>query len=98
MNSLMYIEELEKSIEKIKLYKKEEDLNIDSINERIGAIKYNYTSKNIDGLKTLERDLIAKLKIINKIHENNIYVLEKNKEIYQNNVEVVKTTFENLEK
>ena len=94
----MYIEELEKSIEKIKLYKKEEDLNIDSINERIGAIKYNYTSKNIDGLKTLERDLIAKLKIINKIHENNIYVLEKNKEIYQNNVEVVKTTFENLEK
>lgn len=97
MENVMNIEELEKCTEKIKMYKKEEDLNMSSIKEKLQEIKYNYSSKNIETLSSIGMELIEKCKAINRIHQNNIMVLEKNIEIYKSNVVQVKNIFQDLQ-
>ena len=68
--------------DKLKLFKKEEDLSIEAIDNIYIEINNNYKTNNTDKLYLLESEVLNNLNVISRIHNDNIYVLDKKREQY----------------
>ena len=68
--------------DKLKLFKKEEDLSIEAIDNIYIEINNNYKTNNTDKLYLLESEVLNNLNDISRIHNDNIYVLDKKREQY----------------
>jgi hypothetical protein len=97
MRSVIDEENLIKSIEKIKLLKKQEDINFEKIKENFRKINYCYDTSNTEYINAINEDLIGKLSVISRIHNNTIIILNKNLEKYRNTKVVVEKMFEKLD-
>lgn len=84
---------LEKSIQKIKLYKKEADLLFEEIIKNIESIHTEFDTKNRKKFQENEEELKRKGKCINTFMNENIFVLEKNIEQYYKTVEEINHEF-----
>lgn len=78
MNYVMDIEQMTKSLEKCRIYKREEKLNFDEISKLFLSFKNCYITDNSVYLEELESELSNKFNIVNKIHDDNIEVINKN--------------------
>lgn len=78
MKYFIEIDSLEKANDKIRMYKNEEDISFSEINKNYKNINYSYNTDNRMRLIELENELINKFKIISKIHNDNIVVIDKN--------------------
>ena len=96
MNDIMYVDEINLSIDKINMYIKEENIIFDDINNILTKMIHNYKTNNYNKIDMMSSEIINNLNTILKIHNNNIFVLEKNRDKYVNNDEL-KSAIEKLE-
>ncbi|MBO5138554.1 MAG: hypothetical protein J6B89_02825 [Bacilli bacterium] len=96
MKMYMDEEKVSKSIEKIKMYKKLEDVNFDNIIDEFDTISCFYNTSNKARIVGLQAELINKLNTISKIHNNKITILYKNLEKYKNTKLKVEGMFDNI--
>ena len=98
MESNMNIEQLEKVNERIKIHATEEELQFSSIKSVLNNINYNYDTDNTIKLEELDEELINKLKKINKNHNIDMLIIDKNinkyKELNQNTEKIFKKLIE----
>ena len=98
MKSNMNIEQLGKVNERIKIYTTDEELQFSSIKSVLNNINYNYDTNNTIKLEELEEELINKLKKINKNHNTDMFIIDKNinkyKELNQNTEKIFKNLME----
>lgn len=98
MKSNMNIEQLGKVNERIKIYATDEELQFSSIKSVLNNINYNYDTENTIKLEELEEELINKLKKINKNHNTDMLIIDKNinkyKELKQNTEKIFKNLME----
>ena len=98
MKSNMNIEQLGKVNERIKIYATDEELQFSSIKSVLNNINYNYDTDNTIKLEELEEELINKLKKINKNHNTDMLIIDKNinkyKELNQNTEKIFKNLME----
>ena len=94
----MNIEQLEKVNERIKIYATDEELQFSSIKSVLNNINYNYDTDNTIKLEELDEELINKLKKINKNHNLDMLIIDKNinkyKELNQNTEKIFKNLME----
>ncbi len=85
--AIIDVEQIEKNKQKIEMYSKEEQITIDSINQVLKKINTSFNENNLTKLEDIQIELVNKLKIISKIHSNDIMILYKNidKYIYLSN-------------
>lgn len=72
------INNLENSVKKLEMYKKEETIIFEDLKEIFNNINYNYITDNKDILENLKIDILSKFKIILENHINNIKLLSNN--------------------
>ena len=72
--------EMDISLKKLEMYKKEEDLIIEELENNFKDISYDYHTDYEDEIKELQTELINNLKSIDIIHENNILKITKHKD------------------
>jgi len=98
MKSNMNIEQLGKVNERIKIYATDEELQFSSIKSVLNNINYNYDTDNTIKLEELDEELINKLKKINKNHNTDMLIIDKNinkyKELNQNTEKIFKNLME----
>ena len=94
----MNIEQLGKVNERIKIYATDEELQFSSIKSVLNNINYNYDTDNTIKLEELDEELINKLKKINKNHNLDMLIIDKNinkyKELNQNTEKIFKNLME----
>ena len=94
----MNIEQLGKVNERIKIYTTDEELQFSSIKSVLNNINYNYDTDNTIKLEELDEELINKLKKINKNHNLDMLIIDKNinkyKELNQNTEKIFKKLME----
>ena len=93
MKYFIEIDSLTKAKDKIKIYKHEEDISFSEINKNYKNINYNYNTGNTNRIIELENELINKFKIISRIHNDNIFVIDKNIYNYIKTAKDVTNTF-----
>ena len=98
MKSNINIEQLGKVNERIKIYTTDEELQFSSIKSVLNNINYNYDTDNTIKLEELDEELINKLKKINKNHNLDMLIIDKNinkyKELNQNTEKIFKNLIE----
>ena len=94
----MNIEQLGKVNERVKIYTTDEELQFSSIKSVLNNINYNYDTDNTIKLEELDEELINKLKKINKNHNLDMLIIDKNinkyKELNQNTEKIFKNLME----
>ena len=78
------VEEIPNINRKIRMYIKEEKMNNDDIISTMSETTYYYKTNNTNKLNNLINDLGRNFSKINKIHNNNAIVYDKNVEKYNN--------------
>lgn len=96
MKSILNEEELDKNIIKIQNYKDQEDMIFDDISDNFININYHYKTNNTEKLEQLQAELVNALTTINKIHNDNIFVLTRNLNKYIETKKEVENLFWNL--
>ena len=94
----MKVDEMLIVLEKIKMYKKEEDINFEVFEKKIKNIICNYKTKNTENLENLHNNFLDKLKVITKNHNNYILIIEKNIIKYQETETKVVNLLKNLDR
>ncbi len=70
-------DELSVITNKLMLYKKDEDLSFEELDNLFTDINYQYKTDNTKKINLIESELLNNLNIISLIHKNNITVLER---------------------
>lgn len=96
MASVMDTEQMNISIKKIKMYKDQESINFESIDNQLININNNYTTKNSQCLEALQFEISNKLSTITKKHNTNIFVLNENLNKYINTKIKVENEFDEI--
>ena len=78
MNGIINKEEINKIIEKLKIYANEESININELKKELVNVGYFYNTNNKKKIDNLVLEVNNKLDIINKNHINYITVLNIN--------------------
>ena len=98
MKNNINIEQLGKVNERVKIYTTDEELQFSSIKSVLNNINYNYDTDNTIKLEELDEELINKLKKINKNHNLDMLIIDKNinkyKELNQNTEKIFKNLME----
>lgn len=84
MNDKIFLDEekMNLSVDKLRIYKKEEDVLFDNINSLIIDINSSYNTDNKKILNNKVIDIRKKINNISKIHNDNIFVLNKKIDIH----------------
>ena len=78
----MDIEKMQNTLEKIDMYRREEDILFDSIKRDMSIINYEYISKNQDNLEYIIDILEEKMGVFSVEHANNIKIIRDNIDRY----------------
>ena len=98
-DNMNFIDEvqLEDSIKKLVMYKNNIDLSFDEIKIVLGEMNDTFETGNKKVFLELTDDLVQKKRIVTKIHNDNLYVLEKNLDNYRRTAKEVSHIFNNIE-
>ncbi len=97
MKSVMNIEEIERIVEKMNMYKRLEDVSLSSIQQTLNTLLEFYHTNNTENLKNISVELSRKYKTINTVHTSDIEVLRKNINTYLTLSKKTSATFNNLD-
>lgn len=89
--------QLEDSIKKLVMYKNNIDLSFDEVKIVLGKMNDTFETGNKKVFLELTDDLVQKKRIVTKIHNDNLYVLEKNLDNYRRTAKEVSHIFNNIE-
>ena len=89
-------ENLETSIKKLKMYKNSLDLNYEEIINNLEKLNCDFETENKVEFQNKQEECRKKGKVLNKIQNDNIYVLERSIEIYKETAERVANKFEDI--
>ena len=87
---------IQNSINKVRMYKNQEQSCLTTLNDLYSDINCNYDSNNSENIYNLCYLLKNKFDIIIKNHDNYITVLEKNLNKYRQNKKVVEDIFDDI--
>ena len=93
----MNIEEIERIVEKMNMYKRLEDVSLSSIQQTLNTLLEFYHTNNTENLKNISVELSRKYKTINTVHTSDIEVLRKNINTYLTLSKKTSATFNNLD-
>ncbi len=98
-DNMNFIDEvqLEDSIKKLVMYKNNIDLSFDEVKIVLGKMNDTFETGNKKVFLELTDDLVQKKRIVTKIHNDNLYVLEKNLDNYRRTAKEVSHIFNNIE-
>ena len=96
MKSVMDEEVIERLITKLNMYHNMEQLNFERIGQTLVELSAGYQGDNHDRLNEITDEIFEKLKVISKLHGNNISVLVKNLSIYRRRKNSVASNFDKL--
>lgn len=93
MKKFLEPEEMSICKDKIELYKDEESVNFDELKRILNRISSAYSTDNTSIINNLNLELTRNMNKINKIHDNNVFVIneriEAHLELERNNVEIL---------
>lgn len=92
------IAEFENIINKLKMYKKEENLNFENIKNIFDNLDSAYNTNNKDKIEIIKSELILNCSNIEKIHNENIYFLDKKLNTYREKFDEGKRILDNIDK
>ncbi len=92
----MDIEKMNTTIDKIKIYKNQIDINLNNISENFKSTSYYYNTSNTEKLTNLQEQLKEKFNVIRQIHENDINYLMKKVDSYNKTSMTVSQMFEDI--
>ncbi len=92
----MDTEQMDMIFNKIKMYKKEEELNFEEIIEKIKDINAQYKTQNATLLNNIEFDMNKKMKLIDQIHESYIAIVSNKIKTYIETSTKVSRELQNL--
>lgn len=96
MNSAINILELSRSLEKIKFYNREENINFNNLIKKIEETNKEYISNNYNKLDELKNIINNKFNTIKTNHYNNEIILNKNINITLETSKKVDNIFSNI--
>lgn len=96
MKNILDEEKMIVTINKLDIYKKDEELNFDSIGNTLNNLITYYQTGNSELFDAKQFEVTSKFNVLSKIHNNNIFVLNKNLDNYKNTKLVVESVFDNI--
>lgn len=96
MKSVMDIEQINKVVDKVKIYKSQEDVIFDDFKNSINEFHYNYDTNNSSRIDEIKKQIVSKFSVITAIHNNNVVVFTKNIESYITISSNVRNKFNNI--
>ena len=78
MNNYMDIEKITKNNEKINMYINEESFSFDDIRDNMNNLNICLDIKESSNIENIQFEILRKLNMIKKIHNNNHTIIEKN--------------------
>jgi len=97
MENIMDIEQIQKVIEKTKLFFQEQDILLEEMGSILEELLDCYQSQQKGWLESFTIDSIHNFDIAHKNMSSNIVVLEKNKSKYQETAKIVEGQFSRLD-
>ncbi len=97
MKSVLDIEQINGVIDKIAMYKKQEDISFDKIKQNLLNLNVPYKTNNTNRLNNISLEIMNKFGTIAKIHSNNMLVLQKNVIKYRETARKVARKFDNID-
>lgn len=88
--------ELQRIIYKVKVYQRQEDLIFDDLQKILNNLKYAYSTDNSKTIENINTIIQKKFSDIIVIHKNNIIVINKNIEKYENLQLQIANKFSNI--
>jgi hypothetical protein len=98
MGSFINEFELQKVIEKTRIYQGQEDLIFDDLHRVLNNLSYEYNTKNSNSLARINNSINQKFSTIMSIHKSNINVIERTIEKYHLTEKKVENMFSELGK
>ena len=96
MKSVLDEEKVITAVNKLEMFQKEENLNLDAFDSLFKNLSTYYQTSNSESFDSKVFELTQKFNIINKLHNNDVYVLNKNVENYKNTKIVVENILDNI--
>ena len=98
MNNVMDIDNVERVVDSINIYRNQESVLMDDIISLLNDMSYDYATGNSKGLRNLNDNISYNFNVVNKIHDDNISVINSNKSKYIRLNENVKKSFDEIER
>lgn len=83
MKNIMNVDQIASCLDKIKMYKEQEQLLFEDITNCFEKLKVNYNSNNSKKINNFNLELTKKFNTISNVHANNMLVLEKSMDKYR---------------
>lgn len=96
MESIIYEDKIENSIQKIGLLKKQEDINFEALAMSLKEMNTMYKTSQTSTLSSIQEEVKRSLEKIKSLHNNNIFVLQKNLDKYRELKKATEKRFDEL--
>ncbi len=96
MKQVMDIEQIDNTIEKISIYKRQEDVLFDELKQQMATLKLYYQSDNANMLDNIWLEWYQKSAVITQHHDASIQVLQKNSMQYKELTQKISNQFDQL--
>ena len=98
MDSFINNEQLELSIKKVRMYKQALDLDLEEIEKNMRELLYFFDTKNKKSFETLNLEIRNKNRVVNRLNDGYLVVLEKKLNHYNETALLVAKSFEEIGK
>ncbi len=98
MDSFINNEQLELSIKKVRMYKQALDLDLEEIEKNMRELLYFFDTKNKKSFETLNLEIRNKNRVVNRLNDGYLVVLEKTLNHYNETALLVAKSFEEIGK
>lgn len=98
MDSFINNEQLELSIKKVRMYKQALDLDLEEIEKNMRELLYFFDTKNKKSFETLNLEIRNKNRVVNRLNDGYLVVLEKTLSHYNETALMVTKSFEEIGK
>ena len=93
---MMDVNQVEASLGKLEMYKRDEDLIVEDIEDNLREIQYYYKSTHLNQILELVDGIVSNMKKINQIHYQNILRIEMHRNSYIEATGMIRSNFEKL--
>lgn len=93
---MMDVNQIDASLGKLEMYKRDEDLIVEDIEDNLREIQYYYKSTHLNQVLEIVDGLVSNMKKINQIHYQNILKIEMHRSSYIEATGMIKSNFEKI--
>ncbi len=96
MQNIIVHDKLENSIKKMQMFKNNINVSFDEVMRHLEQINYEFDTKNTEKFRNLQEELDNKGRTFNNIYNNNMYVLDRNLNMYLERARKVAESFNEM--